>query len=293
MDAHVRDLRYFVVVAREWNFTRAAERLFVSQPALSKQIRMLESQLRVQLFVRDRRTVQLTTAGEVFLPLAERLVQDWDVARTQVIAAAAAGDAVLRVGFSTSIGRGLVPRIQAEFEQLRPGWRLELRQIPWTDPTAGVAGGDTDVAIVWLPVPDGFLAVIVAEEPRWVALPHTHPLSRREAVEFGDLLDEPFLALPEDAGPLRDYWLALDSRGGRPVRIGAVVSNAEETFEAVANGAGVALLSAGNAELYQRPDIIARPVSGISGSQLAVIWATGDARAAVRDFATAARTLAS
>ena len=100
MDVHVRDLRYFVAVGEELHFTRAAERLFVSQPALSKQIRVLEEQLRVELFVRDRRNVSLTPAGK----------------------------ALLRIGFSTSVGRGLLPRIQQHFARVRPNWRLQLRR---------------------------------------------------------------------------------------------------------------------------------------------------------------------
>ena len=78
MDAHLRDLRYFVAVAEELNFTRAAERLHISQPALSKQIRGLETTLRVQLFLRDRRQVSLTAAGEALLNVARSLLDRWD-----------------------------------------------------------------------------------------------------------------------------------------------------------------------------------------------------------------------
>ena len=78
MDAHLRDLRYFVAVAEELNFTRAAERLHLSQPALSKQIRGLEATLRAQLFRRDRRQVELTAAGAALYEVARNLLQDWD-----------------------------------------------------------------------------------------------------------------------------------------------------------------------------------------------------------------------
>jgi len=151
MDVHVRDLRYFVAVAEELHFTRAAERLFVSQPALSKQIRVLEEQLRVELFVRDRRNVSLTPAGEALLPAARELIAVWDAAQQAVADAAAAAAALLRIGFSTSVGRGLLPRIQQHFARVRPNWRLQLRQVDWDDPTGGLRDGTSDLAIVWLP----------------------------------------------------------------------------------------------------------------------------------------------
>ena len=100
MDVRVQDLRYFIAVAEELSFTRAAnERLFVSQPALSKQIRQLESALRVALFDRDRRAVVLTAAGAALLPRARQIVELWEQGRRE--AAAAANRATLTVGFQT------------------------------------------------------------------------------------------------------------------------------------------------------------------------------------------------
>jgi DNA-binding transcriptional LysR family regulator len=289
MDVHVRDLRYFVAVAEELSFTRAAERLFVSQPALSKQLRQLEGALGFRLLRRDHRSVELTAAGAALLPPARALVEDWEQARRAAAAAAASEAATLRVGLSTSVGRGLLPRVTERFAMGHPAWKLALRQVPWSDPTAGLADGSSDVALVWLPVPnpDAFGWVVIATEPRWVALPQTHPLVGRDEVDFAELLDEPFLALPASAGPLRDYWLALDHRGDRPARIAAEVRNADETFEAIANGIGLALLAAGNAAIYQRPGIAVRPVRGLSPSHLAVVWRADDDRVVVRHFAEA------
>lgn len=290
MDVHVRELRYFVAVAEELHFTRAAERLFVSQPALSKQIRSLEEQLRVDLFARDRRSVSLTPAGEALLPAAREVIAVWDAAQQAVADAAATAAAVLRIGFSTSVGRELLPRIQRDFARARPNWRLTLRQVDWGDPTGGLGDGSSDVAIVWLPVPaaDRFAQLVLVEEPRHVALRADHPLAGRREIEFAALLDEPFLALPEDAGSPRDYWLGVEHRDGRPARIGGIVTNAEETFEAVLAGLGVVLLSAGNAEIYRRPGVATVPVRGISPSRLALLWLQDDHRGAVRDFIRAA-----
>ncbi|MGH3212804.1 MAG: LysR family transcriptional regulator, partial [Trebonia sp.] len=126
MDAHLRDLRYFVAVAEELNFTRAAERLHLSQPALSKQIRGLETTLRAQLFRRDRRQVELTAAGAALHAVARSLLQDWDDGFAVVADAAAQDTRVLRVGTLTSIGRALYPAITDQFAKRQPGWQVEL-----------------------------------------------------------------------------------------------------------------------------------------------------------------------
>ncbi|WP_037839630.1 LysR family transcriptional regulator [Streptomyces sp. NRRL S-337] len=291
MDAHLRDLRYFVATAEELNFTRAAERLFISQPGLSKQIRQLEDGLRVRLFDRDRRTVTLTASGAALLPRARELVQLWDEAQRAVSDAAAAEAAVLTLGISTSTGRGLLPAIRARLAERRPNWRLQVRQIDLADASAGLAGGETDLALLWLPFPgqEAFAVQVVATEPRWVALPAGHRLAAAAEIPFAALLDDPFLALPESAGVLRDHWLAVDERGGRPVRIGGVVANADETFEAVAEGLGVALLAAGNAAIYRRPGVVARPVTGLPPSRLALVRRPDDHRTVLRDVLDAVR----
>jgi DNA-binding transcriptional LysR family regulator len=291
MDVHLRDLRYFVAVAEELSFTRAASnRLFIAQPTLSKQIRQLELTMRVALFERDRRTVALTPAGAALLPRARALLDQWGDTEREL--AGAARCTTVTVGFQTRIGRGLIPMVTGRLERLHPEWKLLFRQVSWADPTAGLASGDVDVAVAWLPFPAGeeFTWKVVATEQRWVALPAGHRLAGDGAgsptIPFAELVDEPFIALPASAGTLRDFWLATDHRR-TPPRIAAEAATADETFEAVASGLGVVLLSAGNVSVYQRPDVVCRPVSGLSPSQLAVAWRTGDDRDAVRVFADA------
>jgi DNA-binding transcriptional LysR family regulator len=281
MDARILDLRYFVAVAEELSFTRAAgERLFVSQPALSKQIRQLEKSLRASLFDRDRRTVRLTAAGEALLPRARAIIAEWDGARQAV---AGLVGTTLTVGFQTRIGRGLIPSVTARMNDLLPDWRLHFRQVSWADPTAGLGADEVDVAIAWLPMPTrGDLAWrVVSTEDRWVALPPAHRLAALDVVPFDALLDEPFIALPAAAGPARGFWLADDVRRG-PARVAAEAATADETFEAVASGLGVVLLGEGNAG--QREDVVYRAVTGLPPSELAVVWRAADRRDAVRVF---------
>lgn len=285
MDVHVRDLRYFVAVAEELSFTRAAtNRLFISQPALSKQIRTLEATLRAALFDRDRRTVRLTEAGAALLPRARQIIADWDSAERAVTTAAAARCHTLTVGFQTRIGRGLIPAVTATMGVRLPDWRLQFRQVGWSDPTAGLATREVDVAIAWLPVPDtGELSwKVVATEERWVALPPGHRLAEYASVPCAELTGEPFVA-PPAGGPLHDFWLGNDHRS-TPATVVAEAETPEEMLEAVAAGVGVALLSAGNARIDRREDIVTRPVTGLSPGRLAVIWRTDDHREAVHVF---------
>ncbi len=290
-DVHVRDLRYFVAVAEELHFTRAAERLYVSQPALSKQIRALERQLGVDLFRRDRHGVALTAAGTALLPYARRTLAAWEEGAAAVEAARAAQHSTLVIGMSTSPGRGgLLPAIRSRFTAAHPGATLRLRQVNWEDPTAGLADGTCDVAFVWLPLPDRerYAWTVVAEEPRMVALPDTHPLASHPEIDFTDLLDEPFLALPEGAGPLRDHFLALDARHGRPPRIGAEIASTEETYEALVAGLGVCLVATGNVPLLTLGGVTARPVRGLTPGQYALAWRRADGgRVLVRGYAEA------
>ncbi|MFD5270100.1 LysR family transcriptional regulator [Streptomyces sp. NPDC058335] len=296
-DVHVRDLRYFTAVAEELHFTRAAERLYVSQPALSKQIRSLERQLAVELFRRDRQKVALTAAGRALLPHARRVLASWAEAAAAVEEVRSAEHGTLTVGMSTSPGRGgILPAIRSRFTAAHPRTVVRLRQVNWADPTAGLADGDADVAFVWLPVPDQdrYAWTLIAEEPVHVALPETHPLAAtRTAIDFAELLDEPFLALPESSGPLRDHWLALDSRGGRQPRIGGEIAGTEETYEALVAGLGLCLLAEGNVPLITLGGVTTRPVHGIPPSRYVLAWRReeGD-RALVRGYVEACRRAA-
>lgn len=294
-DVHLRDLRYFLAVAEELHFTRAAERLYVSQPALSKQVRALERQLGVELFRRDRHGVTLTGAGEALLPHARRVLADWSQGAAAVAAARSAQRGTLVVGMSTSPGRGgLLPAIRSRFTAARPDAVLRVRQVSWEDPTAGLADGDADVAFVWLPLPDAdrYAWTVIAEEPRLIALPETHPLASRPELDFADLADEPFLALPESAGPLRDHWLALDERAGRTARVGAEIAGTEETYEALVAGLGICLVAAGNAPLITLGGVVTRAVRGVSPSRYVLAWREGDDRPLVRAYAEACRSVA-
>ncbi|MFJ4270224.1 LysR family transcriptional regulator [Streptomyces coelicoflavus] len=292
MDVDTRLLRYFATVAEEGSLTRAAQRLYVSQPALTKQIRQLESALGVPLFTRSRSGMALTEPGRALAARVPGLLAGWRAALRETRSAARRADRILRVGFLASAANEATQPIIAEFARRRPDWRAEMRQAAWSNPTAGLADSDVDVALVRLPFPgqETLRVVELFSEPRCVALPENHPLAGRGTIDFRELWDEPFVAAPPETGPWREYWLAADERDGHPVRIGAVTEQPDDWLTAIANGYGVALAPESAARFYTRPGVVHRPVTGIGPSRVAVAWARADdADPVVQDFVRCCR----
>ncbi|MBJ8345985.1 LysR family transcriptional regulator [Antrihabitans sp. YC2-6] len=277
MEPHLRDLRYFVAVAEELHFTNAAERLHIAQPTLSRQIRQLEQQLGATLFDRDQRTVALTVAGKELLEGARLILAQWAEIRAGLLVASE----TLRVGLQTAISAGVLTDLEAA-----SGQRLEFHSTAWSDPTCGLASRESDLALLWLPLPDAdrYRWHVLRTEPRWLLLPEAHPLAEKDTILFADLLDEPFIALPGEGGPARDFWLGNDARAGRRPVIGAEVATVEEKVEEIGLGRGVCLVAEDNVPLYRWPGITARKVNGLSPCQLALAWRADDDRATVRDF---------
>jgi DNA-binding transcriptional LysR family regulator len=287
MDVDTRLLRYFAAVAAEANLTRAAARLYVSQPALTKQIKQLESQLGVRLFTRSWAGMTLTPAGQALAGRTPAVLAEWDRALRETKAAASRATQVLRVGFMSSAANEATQEIIAAFARRRPGWRVDLQQAAWSDPTAGLASGDVDAALLRLPFPgqDEVRLEVLLTEPRWVVLPATHPLAGRDQICFSELWDEPFVAAPQETGWWRDYWLATAERQGHPVRIGYVTDQPDAWLAAIANGYGIALAPESATRYYARPGIIYRPVTGVSPSQACVAWPpANDTDPVVQDF---------
>ena len=287
MDVDTRLLRSFVAVAQEGNLTRAAERLFVSQPALTKQIRQLETRLGVVLFTRSRTGMALTEPGRALAERVPDLLAGWDDAVRETTTAAAVAARVLRVGFVASAANEATQEIVAAFARRLPDWKVEMRQAAWANPSAGLADGDVDVALLRLPFPaqDDLRVEVLFTEPRWVALPSAHPLAGRDRIDFRELWDEPFVAAPAESGPWRDHWLATDEREGRAPRIGAVTDQPDDWLSAIANGYGIALAPASAARFYARPGVTYRPVTGVGPSRVAVAWSpSADRNPVVRCF---------
>lgn len=288
VDVSLPALRCFVAVAEELHFTRAAERLHLAQPAVSKAIRRLEGTLGTPLFARSRHRVELTDAGRSLLPVATRMLTDFDGWTRDLRAVTAETTRILRVGYHSSIEPALTNRIEADFRRARPGWSVRMRVVDWADPARGVLEGEVRAALLRLPVPgrERLDVEVLRREPRCVALPGGHRLLDRDTVRLADLRDEAFVALPAASGPLREFWLAADRLGG-PRRIAAEVGNSEDFFQNIQSGRAVGMLSESSARVHRRPGVHYRPVVDAEPSELAVVWERDSTDPVVRDFVRA------
>jgi DNA-binding transcriptional LysR family regulator len=199
----LRQLRYFVTVAEELHFGRAAERLMIVQSAVSQQIRRLERELGVELFDRSPRRVRLTEAGLRFLPAAREVLAAERAARAAVAEYAAERGGMLRVGTSSGMGVRL-ERVLGEFARLAPEWRIELSSAPTRVRLGQVASGDLDAAFV-RGVEEG-CDDAVRVVPMWqdalvVALSAGHPAAAAAEVELRDLAALPLSLTPRANNP--------------------------------------------------------------------------------------------
>ena len=282
MDVHLRDLRYFTAVAEELHFRKAAERLFVSQPVLSRQIARLEQDLKARLFIRDRRSVQLTSAGEALLHHTRHLLEDWDAATKEVTTLARKEQSVLVIGLQTGVGRGMLHTLTQALNAIQ--WRPELHQVAWNDATAGVEAGDCDAGFAWLgtTINPRCDYVVVAEEPIMLAVNSQHRLAGRRQASFAEISNEPLVALPESAKELRSFWLAEHARHGSPAPIACEAATADEALENVAAGTGSVFISAGNSVLYAREGVHFLDVPDLPPARLAFLWRADDNRDVIR-----------
>jgi DNA-binding transcriptional LysR family regulator len=288
LDVDTRVLRYFVAVADRLSFTRAARDLYVSQPALSRQIRQLEEDLGAELFVRTGRDIRLTGAGVELLPLARGILCGWQEAVRVVRSAAAAEANVLRVGFVASGGGGAARRARSAFAEQRPEVTVEPKRLDWGGEPEALRQGMVDVAFVWLPADTTDLDFrVVATEPRYVAVARDHPLAARAEVSIADLRDEPLMWTRKAPKEWVDWW-AVNPRadGGEPVW-GPENDNVEEMLEHVATGAAVCFGPESMVAYYAHPDLAWRPVTDIEPLRIAVAWVSGATSPVVRAFVEA------
>ncbi|WP_344870833.1 LysR family transcriptional regulator [Allokutzneria multivorans] len=285
MDFDLRRLRYFVAVAEELHFGRAAERLHIAQPALSRQIRALEDELKTALFVRNRRTTVLTAAGDQLLTDARDLLAAAEAAHRRVTAAAEAKP-MLTIGFMPGIV--VTPAVRVLARHL-PDVTVQLLRTSWHDQVKVIQDGRVDVSIVRLPVDQRGLTVRpLFTEPRVVMVPTGHRLAGKETVSVTELADEHLLQDPDAVPEWRDIALELRKRNRPEVpRINSV----EEKLELVAAGAGISVLPLSTATFYTRQDVICIPVEDIGPNQVCLAWLATRRSPLIDAFVDAAASL--
>jgi DNA-binding transcriptional LysR family regulator len=284
MDLDLRKVRYFIAVAEELHFGRAAERLHIAQPVLSRQIRALEDELSSQLFERDRRRTELTAAGRQLLEDARPLLANADALRRRVGRTARGSDS-FTVGFMPGL---LVTAAVRALSAVHPDLTVDVIRTSWDDQVDVVHDGRVDVSYVRLPIDQvGLKLVSLFSEPRFVALPGDHRLAGKESISITDLADEHLLQNPDAVPEWREIAAEMRSRNNRrPV---PPIRTVEEKLEHVATGHGIVILPRSTATFYRRPDVTCIPVEDISPNQVSLAWDAGRRSRLIYEFADLAR----
>ena len=269
----LRQLRYFAVLGEELNYRRAAEKLFITQPALSTAIKQLEQQFGVSLLHRNTREVSLTDLGAAWLPQVQQALSGIESAVASLVALAGTRRGVLRLGYLIGTGADLLFRVVKNFAAAYPDVVVEPVEYDFSDPTAGLADGSTEVALIRPPVELRDYRTLILDSESWVAcLPHDHRLADRAEVEIDELLADPIVVAPPSAGLWRDYWMAMDARGNRPATIAGVAATYEAETTMIARGLGISFTTATTARFYDRPGITYVPIVGRPPSYTALAW---------------------
>lgn len=268
---HLRSLRYFLVVAEELHFGRAADRLGIAQPPLSQRIKRLEAELQATLFDRGRR-VTLTEAGEVLRAEARDVLARWD-RMTSLVAKAGRGETdALRAGVPPELPGRMLAAILTAFAAQCPDVRLDLQELTTAEQTRLLADRELDAGLLHLPVDVVGLDLGPAvDTPLGVVLPRDSPLARRAELTLADLAGEGLVLFPRAAAPasydalLRTCW----EHGFRPASI-RHARNPEFVLGLVLAGHGVAFEPGLVAR--KEPRVVWRPLGGVLRSRTALAW---------------------
>jgi len=272
----LRHLRYFVAVAEELSFTRAAERLHVSQPPLSQQIKQLEEEVQSQLFDRNRRWVRLTRAGRLFLDHARQVLAE--VERAVLAARRTMGsESDLSVASTTWTNLTAVSRILRCFSEANREIRIEVQTLDSMLQVRAVKARTVDVGFMFPPPADDALQIArLVRYPLVVALPTNHRLAARAVLSPGDLAGESYVMLTADVAPaygamVTKYW----ERVGISIRERLKVDQAHAVIDLVAAGAGFALVPASVQECEEQRIVCRRVHPAPPELELALVWARG------------------
>jgi DNA-binding transcriptional LysR family regulator len=291
LDVDLRGLRYFVAVAEELHFSRAAARLHLDQPTLSRQVRRLEENLGVKLLNRTTRSVTLTRAGEAFLEKARAVIEAADSAVAAARNAAGGRTGVLRVGMMVQVAEPLRSAAFNLFEQRYPDVDLKPKSYPFIDPACGLESGETDVALVWLPIdhPD-IETERLFEEGRYFIVADNHRLARKRLIRREDVEDERFFTWPESWGlsPTAMAWgdfFQLEPKldGTRRVS-GAQARDEDEWLDALVRGLAISTAPASAKTYYPWPGIKYIRAQGIEPAVVAIAWRRNENNPLVTDF---------
>ncbi|MFD1801338.1 LysR family transcriptional regulator [Mixta tenebrionis] len=276
MNIELRHLRYFIAVAEELHFGRAALRLNISQPPLSQQIQLLEQQIGARLLARTNRSVQLTAAGRQFLGDARAILLNVEQAASRASRLHQGEEGEIRIGFTSS-----APFIAAvsdalyNFRQRYPRVHIQMQEMNTRQQLAPLSDGRLDLGVMRnTPLPDTLAWQLLLREPLCCVVHHAHPLARRQAVSVRDLASQPFVLFDAQSGTaLYGEIMALLHRYQIQPYVTQEVGEAMTILGLVATGLGISILPAS----FQRPklaDVVWLPLTEPDAwSEMWLVWA--------------------
>ena len=281
----LRRLRYFIAVAEELHFGRAAKRLNIAQPPLSQQIAGLELSLGVSLFTRTTRHVALTPAGTVLLQGARRALREAERAEEGARRAGRGEFDTLRVGFTDASALSVLPDAVRRFRQRLPQVHLELMEDDGTAGQVDALQRDlVDVALVRGPLERSGLTIdVILQERFQLAMPDTHPFASRVRVPLRMVRDEPLVHFPRRLSPAYyDMLIGMFQRAGFTPNIAYEVVKYQTVLALVAAGVGVCFVPSSNCSIT-RPGVTYRELTGADGTAQVVAAYHGSRESVARD----------
>jgi DNA-binding transcriptional LysR family regulator len=287
----LRHLRYFLALTEERHFGRAAARLHIAQPPLSRQIQALEKELKCQLFIRGKHPVELTPAGSAFLKYVRRAFAELELGVVEARRAKAGESGRIVVAYPSSLATSGLTELLRFYRGRFPAMELVLREMPPQDQLDALKTHAVDVGFVRGAVFDKDLATErVRRERLVVALPSDHPLAsaRRTKISLATLADEPWIVFPRVRGPsFFDQFISLCREAGFSPRI---VQEAPQLdiISLVAAGFGVAVVPSSVSALG-RSGVVYLEIAGSPRADLLAAWRVDETSAAVHEFLAAVR----
>ncbi|MBD2614935.1 MAG: LysR family transcriptional regulator [Nostoc sp. ZfuVER08] len=283
----LRHLRYFIAVAEELHFSKAAERLHIAQPPLSQQIQQLEAQLGVELFHRKtKRQVQLTEAGQVFLQEAYQLLAQLQKAieLTQKIGRGEKGQ--LRIGFTSLVTYNLLPLILRQFREQFSEVELILQELTTTEQERSLQESRIHIGFAHPPLEDNTLnQKCIQQEALIVALAETHSLAERENISVSSLVNENFIMFPRHLGSgLYDQIVSLCQQGNFSPKVTQEAIQMQTIIGLVSAGMGIAIVPSSLQNL-QRNGVVYRSFEEKTPLvETAIVWREEDITPVLRKF---------
>ena len=282
----LRHLRYFLTVAEELNFSRAAEKLHMAQPPLSQQIRNLETELGVQLFQRTKRRVELTEAGMVFLEEVRKLFAQVDQAVRSAQRASRGEVGRLVIGFNSSATYSVLPNLLRQFRERFPDVELVLHELTTSQQLEKLECNQIDLGLLYLPINKSNLRVMpVWQESLLVALPETHVLANRPLVSIQELIDEPFiLPSPQLGAGLYVQIMDFFRQFSFHPKVFQSATLLQTAVSLVVGELGVALVPA-SLQNWQRTGVVYKTLAEPTPEvKIAIVWRQDDSSEVLQQF---------